>query len=555
LKIEFETVVFPQLMTATELVRSRNCPPISIVLLRILKTTQCLTSKAHSLLYSFCQGLCLNVIKNVEYFNDPCKPYEPLLLKDALHCLTVMTIEKEAGVQKYYEMEKLLDSRVLLDGLGHKVSEVREGILNGCLQCITFDEEIQLTDEKKNYLFLVNNFFSKFEVMSKILNAACIEKEPDVMQYFFEFLCRFIRSAPLSSLALESKQLFLEKWDSLYSFISTSNGALSPTTAAASSVEILGWIIASLANESTTLKLERIISWQEIVEKACSEENPSSLREAVARSIEASKILTVLSIYSNSFNQKTSVSDYDHKLSNVACRLWLVALTLMQDDDDDIRNIMNKAIAPALEICNDSEYPKNFLTIGTYSIDMMVNNISECIVYSTLSCTDDIEISNGVQAILNELFAKSGHVSQLQGTDNELDKIFQAEQWNVFIEANVCTNVLSKAIGKALQLLTLHSKQDQIRNITKSITTRTSEILATFNVLENKDKGDKWIGGILLQKDVFGIIYSTIFTLQEIMRNLSVDEMKNIDDMKLLSSNKIHPKLDKIIKNILLYIE
>lgn len=556
---EMETHVFPHLVRVVEFIRLRDCPPVSIVFLRILKTALGLVGlNAYKVLYSFCQHFWIKIIKIDELPISPCKPYEPLLLKDSLHILTTMTIEIELGLQ-VAEVDNILNSKSLLRGLRHGMSEVREGIVTGFLQCISIEEGLHISDEKKHYLVLINNFFSKVEVLSEILNAACLEKEPDVMQLFFEFLCQFVRSNPLLSLTTDIKQLFLRNWDNLNKFLLTANGALSPTIAASSAVEILGWIIALLGNKTieSELSLEQVVSWQDLVEKACCEENPSSLRESVARSIEASNILTVLSMHATNFKQglrfdKCSTSAYDHKLSNLSCRLWLVALTLMQDDDDDIRSIANKAVAPALEVCNDNQHPKDFLTIGTYSIDMMVDNISLCIVYSTLSRTDT-SISMGVQAIINELFIKSGDLVQLQNADNELDKIFQAEQWNVFIEANVCTNILSKAIGKALQLLVFYNKQSYMTDIIQKIIVRSSEVLVNYHDL---DEGDQWIGGILLQKDIFGVIYSTLFTIQEIMTSLNNDEKNNIEKLlkkiKLFSSDKVHPKTDIIIKNIYL---
>jgi hypothetical protein len=512
--------------------------------------------KARGLLYSFCQQLLIKVINIDESNRTLWKPYEPLLLRDALHSITIMTIETELGLQKN-EFENEVNSTFLLPALSHNMSEVREGILTAFLHCITIEDDIQITDEKRQYLSLTNTFFSKYEVMSVILNAACTEKEPDIMQLFFDFLCRFVRSNTLLSLDNEIKQLFLNNWDNLNSFLFTASGALSPTNAASSATEILGWIIALLGSsiKDSEVSLEQIITWQDLVEKACTEENPSTLRESVARSIEASNILTNLSIHATSFQQNVnqhSMSAYDQKLSNLACRLWLVALTLMQDDDEDIRNIMNKAVAPALEICNINQHP-NFLTIGTYSIDMMVNNLSSCIVYSTLTHKDN-DISMGVQVIINELFSKTGEIKKLKNAENELDKIFQAEQWNVFIEVNVCTDVLSAAIGKSLHFLALHDKHMYMKGIIQQILTRSSKVLDSFYDL---NQNDQWIGGILLQKDIFSVIYSTLFTIQEIITSLNNDEKmiikKLLEKMELLfSSNKIHPKLDKVIKNILL---
>lgn len=555
---EIGNFVNPALIRVEVLVRSRNCPPISIVFLRILKSLISLTKSPRvlELLYTYCTNASKSN-SNITNITNGVKPFEPLLLKEAFHTLFVITIEKELSFISFESNSHLINSTQLLSCLTHKMSEVREGILIGCLQCINCDDSIHISDSKKYYLLQMNNFFCSHDNISRILIGACNEVEPDILQLFFDFLCCFVRSNSFRSLSLESIQLFLDSWNNLSKLIFREKEIISTTTAASSAIELLGWIISRLVDDDNSvlineLNLYQLKNWLDILEKACSEENPNNIRESVARSIKLSNILPAISKYTVHCKEKSNdnLSTYDKELSYIACKLWITALTLMQDDDDDVRCIMNQATFPALHFCNNSiENSINILSVGTYTLELMVNNIASSLIYNILSNSGN-KVSDGLELILKDLFIKSGNIKQLKSVDKELDKIFQAEQWNVYIENITYTKIISKAIGKALEILNINHNS-YLKDIIFIIINRTKEILLDFHDLS---KNDEWIGGILLQKDTFSVMYSTLYTIQEIMMYINEDDMNYIkslcEKIKPFTLNS-HPLIDDILKNIL----
>jgi hypothetical protein len=74
--------------------------------------------------------------------------------------------------------------------------------------------------------------------------------------------------------------------------------------------------------------------WVAVLERASADDQPIALRLSAARSLQHSAVLTVL----------------DPALSPVSVlRLALVALTLLQDDDDEVREVANALLVPAYD--------------------------------------------------------------------------------------------------------------------------------------------------------------------------------------------------------------
>ena len=106
-------------------------------------------------------------------------------------------------------------------------------------------------------------------------------------------------------------------------------------------------------------------------------------REAAARSIAASQLLPWTSLPSvrNSSNKGWAV---------LSVRVWLVALKLMQDDDEEIRNIISLAVAAASGPEEEGSsvsalgvsIPPNFALVQGCVFERMGGHIAQCVVWS-----------------------------------------------------------------------------------------------------------------------------------------------------------------------------
>ena len=89
-----------------------------------------------------------------------------------------------------------------------------------------------------------------------------------------------------------------------------------------------------------------------------------------------------------------------------------------------------------------------------------------------------------------------------------------------------------------------------MKNVMIVIINRIKEILFDFNEVS----GDEWIGGILLHRKTFSVLYSTLYMTQEIMTYMNEDDMKDIkslcEKIKPFTS-KSHVLVDNILYNIL----
>lgn len=219
-------------------------------------------------------------------------------------------------------------------------------------------------------------------------------------------------------------------------------------------------------------------AWIHLLEQGADEEKGPVTREASARSITSSKILSWVTIQAKRENGDHMV-EHSGEWSVLAVRVWVTALKLMQDDDEDIRDIIGTSIN---EIENTSVFqneennernenirtksydllknfmPQNFNLVQGFMLDRMGFLISDALVWSLATNTASMK-SSGLHVVLTEyqrlIGTKDATRAILQADGNTLnEKIFEAEQSNLHIEPLVGAHVLAVAVAETAKRLT-----------------------------------------------------------------------------------------------------
>jgi hypothetical protein len=385
----------------------------------------------------------------------------------------------------------------------------------------------------------------------------------------------------------KSTQLaFAHKWDIIYDMTlsvkedQSSIIKMAPTIPAACALEILGWIIEAfivvkdIANfELSTIDL---FKWVNLIIEACNEDQPLSAREAASNSIFTSNILPwlnnlALESFTNSKNTNNTL--FYNKLPNLSCKLWIVTLTLMQDDDEDVRNIANTAISNVKTSINNIEIsllrhtstissllnqeqlkwmlPGDYIVAEGLALDNMSDIMSLSLAWSikeplSYNNNKDIDIKenidlSGSSIYTTELLKLSGSTNNIQLLLNQKNNpssgiIFEPEESNLYIEKIVSCNVISRSIGKSLSLLlsTSTTLSDSLLLLSNIILSRCDESLDILkDVCINKFKKDSRI-----DPELFLYFFSRIHSAQEVLISLK-DHKLLLDNESILENIKV----------------
>ena len=108
-----------------------------------------------------------------------------------------------------------------------------------------------------------------------------------------------------------------------------------PSEASGFAVNILGWIVHLLLEKENSLHtLTSVHEWVQVLRR-CSEENQSVLmRTGAVESLLLSRALHTCQIWLDNPHK-----DLCFKAGDISLQCWLIALRLMQDDDEDIRAV------------------------------------------------------------------------------------------------------------------------------------------------------------------------------------------------------------------------
>ncbi len=145
--------------------------------------------------------------------------------------------------------------------------------------------------------------------------------------------------------------LISKQWSATDTAAPTKLLELSLTTAACSAVEVLGWIVAELLRSAASpAALGTVARWVSVLDAASSEDQISSMRESAASSVLLSKILsTVNSVFLGAGATACNGDSSSELLALLGLRVWVIALTLLQDDDADVRETANSICSGAAD--------------------------------------------------------------------------------------------------------------------------------------------------------------------------------------------------------------
>ena len=109
---------------------------------------------------------------------------------------------------------------------------------------------------------------------------------------------------------------------------------LVPSEASRYAIALLGWIICFQISTSVIVKCNVVIEWLKIIIRCSEEEQSVLIRKGAIESLRVSRSLSVC----QTLLDNPSENGAPH-LSDVYLQCWIIALRLMQDDDEDIRDI------------------------------------------------------------------------------------------------------------------------------------------------------------------------------------------------------------------------
>lgn len=214
LQEEISRVLLPQLARMLSLLSAVMCPSLHIVFLRILRTILTLLSNyddtsssdtalniAQSLLLGECRVVLRPILHCVNSGRDEenILPYEPVLYREAGLDLTFLSLQGYNGnyplTTQVEEDESNSPFSIypvfpLLSLLSHSMSEVREGILLGCLKAVSLT--LSTTAASSNGSHAVKQLLQSTGLFEVLLHRAAKELEPPLRSLTLQLLCRSV---------------------------------------------------------------------------------------------------------------------------------------------------------------------------------------------------------------------------------------------------------------------------------------------------------------------------------------------------------------------------
>jgi hypothetical protein len=217
----------------------------------------------------------------------------------------------------------------------------------------------------------------KTDLMKLLFQRISREPEPPLKILTLQLLCNLTRLISIIELDVNIQNIVINGWlmmntiatsehisdDSkiknytekdVYVIEIESGSTLVCTEPASLALEIMGWIIAGTLHRApnnpetgglsetagevvAVAGINMATEWIHLLEQGADEEKGPVTREASARSITSSNILSWVTIQARNGDQ---TMNHSGEWAVLAVRVWLTALKLMQDDDEDIRDII-----------------------------------------------------------------------------------------------------------------------------------------------------------------------------------------------------------------------
>jgi hypothetical protein len=486
-KSSFDSLLIPgleKLLEATHSTTFPYCPPIHLVLLRILiiscEFTACTQSKRLLWLHStFCvENLLVNNIARAEV------PYSPLLLRYCLDELIVLYFDPLLIEDQLVIAGKLaVPMHVILDKLLFPVNEVREGVLEGLRRLVNMSAPLDLP-----LLF------------SALFGCFAAENFPPLAEACLQLLALLSASVSFAELGPSFASFFTQLFPKLSNnLFADSNGVafddcglhasdevlLQSTDASAHVLSLLAWYVRSFPS------LERIEGIVSIMEQAVDDSYPKALRLAVA----------------GAWGDTMGLCASDEKKSSLVIRLYLMAVTLTQDDAEDVRCVISSHISPSL---TNRDCASRLVPVSSYTLDEMSIVILKAV-------TAALNNEDSVIQLLLDYYVEHAHPGGLI-KDESISRIFEEEVSNLFKEEMVVFKILAPVIIGVVHLAITRNKPV----LEYVINTFVDTAVDTLEAYIGLSRENNWIGDVSYRKDMYTPLYGHVIVLQEIIHVLDI---------------------------------
>lgn len=409
-------------------VRTYQCPPVLRIYLELLRVLIGLTgddrsSSLKQLQREACE-VALYPVWAAGAEHPFLLPYEPLLWKEALSDLTLAA----ATAPRESEEAASLNDGSLIALLDHSLSEVRGGVLEGflvALQGRSDESSCTKTPIHAHSAVILNKLLSRFEV----------ETEAPLLLSTLELvhaLCQKTDSAPQSWLHEGQCWAQLEKFVLTDESDSNTNISLGAGAVVGGALLVMGWLLrASTLSEKDYVR--RVDRWVSVLESAIEDDQPGYIREAAAEALLTSGVHARL------------VPELPGAAA-LRCRLWLVILSVLQDEDGDVRAWGGVYIEKNASSVSSSLAVADGLAqtrlIAALAADLMQD-------------ARDENPNRGHERVLaarNSLLVPLSSIrAQLDSEQSKIgnEKVFEEEQANLYAERLVVLNSLNEALVTA----------------------------------------------------------------------------------------------------------
>eukprot|EP01039_Chlorochromonas_danica_P006011 gene6011-6621_t len=425
------------------IVNRRRCPPLHYVFLQLQHAFLVAVGKDavdedRDLLLQNC-AFCVNYLglRNSTPLSVYCDtPWAPLLARQAVEWLVSLQHIPEGNAE--LAMEWIVDE--ILPLLRSNLSEVRDGVSAGLISLFASDI---LLDQVASLPGMVN-------MLQAVVESAKVEKQPASLDLQVQLLHLLVEvyyqqiTSPDSSLtnALCEVSTELLTFETIKASNTSEVQLKNRRTCASWLLEIHSYscrpVFDGLLSAQTSSSVHVAQRWLAFMQQAGDEEQPIALRLAVAKSLGVNRML-------NAFLRSPSSQSNLSKETLILClEQFLLALDLLQDDDDEVREQANvvccswlHSLAGTLE-GDVSIYKSKWVSTVTYTLHQMscvVKVLTEAALSSAFAGEVVQKMWNRVAAALGSFDRLSAmldtNVEQLQTMSK---KIFEAEQANLFRE-------------------------------------------------------------------------------------------------------------------------
>lgn len=542
-----------------------KCPPILNLLLKISQYLTIILSSqemkdTHDRL---CSNIYVNLVVNSTMSSIdklPILPGGSLLLKLVVEEQFKILAEKYLSTNDEIFFNQL---RLLIAMSNHFLSEIRGSILISCRTLIMsslFEESL----------------LDKLNIVEIILDRIFYETEMLILELALEIFLEIIKKCSSREVSEFLNNSWFELWSKLFKLVKISQtNSISLTMCAARAIQLSGWIVGKyfISDKSSDEGLikSHLEPWILLLYELCQEDQPTHLREAVSSAIVNSNIL--ISVQKKIENK--DVADLSNYGSHLYVKLWLLVIILLQDDDEDIRNNINKAVLqlfnlfPKKQIIDTAifPFPDGFQPIQEYIIDYIHYYVSDVLLYE-LNCHDNLNklecaylLPTGFNNFLEFSanigigFGKAYDIIHSKKEDNA-DKIFEAEISNLYTECLKAADVTFFAIVSCINDYDHTLNDVKVKCIILKLLERanravdiTQEALIHFT----------WIGGALMHKEIYIEIFVSLRAIVILIQNLEVSYLTDehftqlkVRCVTLLSSKR--EEIHSFIINLLLDI-